>query len=230
MILAGYLRVSTELQASDGLGLEVQRAAIATWAAANGHEIASWHADAGVSGTTELEGRVALGVVLESIRTGTVAGLVVTRLDRLARDLLVQETILRDVRRFGGTTHSTSATEAAYLGDDPSDPARKLIRQILGALSEYERALVTLRLQGGRATKAAKGGFAYGAPPFGYKSEGGVLVEVPDEAAAVSVMRTLRDGGASLRAVAAHLDATGTRPRRGVSWHPNTVREILRRT
>jgi DNA invertase Pin-like site-specific DNA recombinase len=63
---------------------------------------------------------------------------------------------------------STSAGEAAYLEDDPGDPARKVIRQVLGAVAEYERSMIALRLRSGRAGKAQAGGFAYGAPPYGY--------------------------------------------------------------
>ena len=60
----------------------------------------------------------------------------VYRLDRLARDLIVQETVLAEVKRLGGEVFSTSAAEAGYLSDDPDDPSRKLIRQVLGAVAE----------------------------------------------------------------------------------------------
>jgi hypothetical protein len=68
-----------------------------------------------------------------------------------------------------------------YLRDDPHDPTRKLIRQVLGAVSEFERSLIKLRLQRGRALKAERGGFAFGAPPFGFGAEGGELVPVDRE-------------------------------------------------
>jgi DNA invertase Pin-like site-specific DNA recombinase len=72
-------------------------------------------------------------------------------------------TASRRVRRLGGGAFSTSAAESGYLVDDPDDPSRKLIRQILGAVSEYERAMIPLRLRSGRHRKAKHGGFAYGA-------------------------------------------------------------------
>jgi DNA invertase Pin-like site-specific DNA recombinase len=76
---------------------------------------------------------------------------VVARLDRLARDLLTQEFLLREIRQRGADLVSCSDTEADYLQDDPHDPTRKLVRQVLGAISEFERALIKLRLQRGRA-------------------------------------------------------------------------------
>ncbi len=58
---------------------------------------------------------------------GTVGGIAVYRLDRLARDLVLQEQLLAEVRRMGGQLFTTSAAEAGYLADDPDDPSRRLI-------------------------------------------------------------------------------------------------------
>lgn len=74
-------------------------------------------------------------------------GLVVFRLDRLARDLVLQEQILGDIWRMGAHGFSTSPSEADFLKDDPDDPSRQLIRQVLGAVAQYERALIALRLR-----------------------------------------------------------------------------------
>ena len=124
---------------------------------------------------------------------------------------------------------TTSAGEAGYLEDDPTDPSRKLIRQVLGAVVEYERSLITLRLQSGRRHKAAKGGYAYGAPPFGKKAIDGDLVDSDEERRVLREMKAKRDGGASYRQIAAHLTERGHKPRRGESWHPQTIARILQR-
>ena len=135
MRIVGYVRVSTATQAEDGLGLDVQKAALRAWCKANGHRLTSILSDEGVSGAKELEDRPGLADALDMIRSGKAQGIVVPRLDRLARDLIVQETILAEVRRIGGEVFSTSPAEASYLTDDPDDPSRKLIRQVLGAVS-----------------------------------------------------------------------------------------------
>lgn len=134
MKLTAYRRVSTDKQAEEGLGLDVQEHAIRVWAKAQGHKVAVWATDAGVSGSNGLDSRHGLPDALEAIRDGRAQGLVVYRLDRLARDLIIQETLLAEVRRKGGQLFSTSAAESGYLADDPDDPSRKLIRQVLGAV------------------------------------------------------------------------------------------------
>lgn len=228
MRLAAYLRVSTDRQAEEGLGLDIQARAIAAWAKANGHRIVATYRDEGVSGTKELHHRPGLADALDALRERTVSGVVVYRLDRLARDLVLQEQLLAEVRRLGGTMHSTSAAEASYLTDDPDDPARRLIRQVLGAVSEYERSMIALRLRAGRRRKAEQGGFAFGSPAYGYQSHDGSLIPDPAEQAAVARAKALRADGASLRIIAATLDAEGHRPKRGDHWHPNSVARILK--
>jgi DNA invertase Pin-like site-specific DNA recombinase len=227
--LAAYLRVSTDRQAEQGLGLELQEAGIKQWAKANGHRIVSWTRDEGVSGSNGLETRVGLAEALAAIRDKRAAGVVVLRLDRLARDLVLQEQLLAEVRRMGGEVFSTSAGEAAFLVDDPDDPSRALIRQILGAVAQYERAMIRLRLRSGRARKSENGGYAFGPPPLGYRAEGRELVADVDEQAVVARIRELRAESRSLREIAAALTAEGFRPKRSARWHPGTLGLIVNR-
>ncbi len=230
MKLAIYLRVSTDKQAEQGLGLDVQETAARAWAKTNGHKVASVVADEAISGASDLEARPGLLEVMDLVRTSHVGGVLVYRLDRLARDLIVQETLLGEFRRLGGQVFSTSDAEASYLTDDPADPSRKLIRQVLGAVAEYERAMTALRLQSGRAAKASSGGYAYGAPPLGYVADEGELVLHPDEAETLARIYELRDQGGSLREIAAVLEAERHRTKRGgTRWHPNTLSRILAR-
>ena len=155
--------------------------------------------------------------------------MVVPRLDRLARDLLIQEVLLRDVRKRGADLVSCSPSESEYLRDDPEDPTRKLIRQVLGAVSEFERALISLRLRRGRAHKASLGGYAYGSPAFGWRAQDGTLVPVPQEQAALDLMRRLRGQAQSLREICSALTMAGHAPKRSSRWHPQTVATILGR-
>lgn len=153
--VVAYLRVSTDRQAEEGLGLDVQQHAIRTWAKKHGHRVVAWTRDEGVSGTNGLDGRVGLAEALEAVRERRAEALVIYRLDRLARDLVLQEQLLAEVRRLGGVVLSASESESAFLVDDPDDPSRKLIRQVLGAVSEYERSMIALCLRSGRARTRA---------------------------------------------------------------------------
>jgi DNA invertase Pin-like site-specific DNA recombinase len=227
--LVAYTRVSTDRQAEHGLGLEIQDTAIRTWAKENGHRIVLWVSDEGVSGSNGLETRIALPDALAAIQSRTAAGLVVYRLDRLARDLVLQEQLLAEIRRLGAKVYTTSSAEAGYLADDPDDPSRKLIRQILGAVNEYERGMIKLRLRSGRARKNHNGGYAYGPPPLGFRAEGRQLVADDDEQRVVERIRVLRAEGRSLRQIAEALTEEGFKPKRSTIWHPGSVRLIVNR-
>jgi DNA invertase Pin-like site-specific DNA recombinase len=230
MKLCGYIRVSTDRQAEDGFGPDVQKDAIRRWAKDDGHKIVGWFADEGVSGSNGLDSRRALPEAIELVRASRADGIAVYRLDRLARDLILQETLLREVRRLGGEVFSTFASEAAFLADDPDDPSRKLIRQILGAISEWERSIIALRLRSGRRRKAEGGGFAFGSPPFGFKSVDGVLVADEDEQAVVASIRRWNVEGQSIRAISERLNAENVPTRRGARWHPTVIARLLQRT
>lgn len=228
--VVGYLRVSTDRQAEHGHGIDVQRQAIKKWAKTNGVNVTHFVADEGISGSNGLDTRVGLADALDLIRRKKVGGIVLYRLDRLARDLVLQETLLADVKRMGGAVHSTSAAEAGYLGDDPDDPSRALIRQVLGAVSQYEKSMIALRLRSGRRRKAEKGGYAFGAPPLGMRAEGSELV--PDEAEQTVIRRVLvlQADGMSVRGIATTLTAERVPTKRGnPTWHPTTVARVLER-
>ena len=79
----GYVRVSTELQAQEGISLEAQQARIRAWCEGNGYTLAGIHIDAGLSGSRS-DNRPGLQAALsEACRTK--AALVVYSLSRLAR-------------------------------------------------------------------------------------------------------------------------------------------------
>lgn len=224
-----YLRVSTDRQAEEGLGPEIQLAQITRWAKSTSNRIVTTCRDDGVSGARELDDRPGLLEAMDEVKAGRADGLVVYRLDRLARDLVLQEQLLREMWRFGATVHSTSQAESAFLTEDPDDPSRRLIRQVLGAVSEYERSLIALRLRAGRQRKASAGGYAgYGSPPLGWQAVDGELVRCDDEAETVERILALRCAGMSYRQIIEVLEAEGRKPKRGYRWHPTTVARVVR--
>jgi len=221
----GYVRVSTVGQA-DGGGPEIQRRAIEEWAEGHGMALLEVFSDIGISGTVRY--RPGLERALRALRPGQT--LVVSRLDRLARDLVTQELLLREIRRQGADLASCSAAEQAYLGDDPQDPARKLVRQVLGAVAEFEREMIRLRLHRGRTLKRERGGYVGGEPPFGWRvARGGGLEEHPYEQGLLRRMRAMRAIELSYREIAAQLNAEGLRPRRGRAWSRQAVHRVLAR-
>ncbi len=106
---------------------------------------------------------------------------------------------------------------------------QEMIRQILGAAGQYERAMIRLRLRSGKQRKKAQGGFIGGQVPYGWETVNGELQEISSEQEALSLVRELQASGASYRAIVGELDAGGFSPKRSSRWHPNTVRLILER-
>ena len=230
MKLAAYLRVSTDKQAEEGNGLAVQEAAIRTWARENGHKIAGWFRDEGESGSNGLDCRVGLFNALNAIKEGKADGIVVKVLDRFSREMVLQEQLFAMIKKDGGMVFSTSPTEMAFLNDDEADPHRKLVRVILGAVQEFERSMIRLRMASGKSAKRARGGYAgYGSPPFGQRSVDKELVPDAAEQAAVARIAELDAEGLSLREIVAVLEVEGIRAKRGGGWSPSTVRRVLAR-
>ena len=227
MKLAAYVRVSTDAQAREGLGLSVQRKAITSWAKANGHRVVLWAADEGVSGANGVEAREGLYSALVAVQEGQAQGLVAYNLDRLARALHVQEGILGQVWAAGGGVFTVEDGELRE--DDPDDPYRTAMRQMRGVFSQLERSVIRKRMRDGRRAKAEQGGYAGGAPSLGYRAEGRALVADEEEQAVVARIAALRAQGLSLRAICAALEADGLRSKRGGAWQPTTVNRILRR-
>lgn len=230
MRLVAYLRVSTEGQL-DGYGIDVQRTAVRKWAKANGHRIVLWCADEGVSGTLDVSERPGLAEALDTVAEHGAEGIVTARLDRLARALTVQEAVLAAAWKLGGRVFTADAGEVQQ--DDPDDPMRTALRQIVGVIAQLDRALVAKRLRDGRRAKAEAGGKATGDYRFGTRAVGkgrdrdaGV-----DEAERLTIARMLelRRSGASYRDIAAALDAEGLPPRRAAKWSAMAVRNIVSR-
>jgi len=218
----GYVRVSTQEQVA-GFGLDVQERAIREYCKAAGLRLVDVYRDEGQSGSNGLETRGGLAEALARLQAGAASLLVVYRMDRLARDLLLQETLVQRLRDQGTPVRSASEPD---LDTDTDDPTKVLIRQIIGAVSQYERAVIRGRMMAGKAAKAAKGGFLGGLPPYGFKVEDGEVVVDDAEQEVVQLVGRRRASGASLRDIGSELTSRGLKPRAGGVWHPNTVRRI----
>ena len=220
-LVIGYIRVSTDEQT---LGPEAQRAALDRWCATRGARLVAVHEDIGVSGGAQLERRPGLLGAIEELRVRAAGVLLVTRRDRLARDVVVAAMVERLVERHGGRILSADGT------GDGDGPEAALMRTIIDAFASYERALIRMRTKVALQVKRDRGE-RIGHLPFGYRLGGdGVHLEIDvSEQQVLAELRTLRAAGYSLRAIAAKLNETG-RPARGSKWHSTSVARILKRT
>ena len=154
MKVVAYARVSTRGQAEDGLGLSVQAEGIEKWAKANGLELVAIVTDEGISGTRDAWDRPGLTEALTMLENGSADGLVVHRLDRLARSLTVQEAILAHLWRLGRAMFTVDS--GPVLQDDPDDPMRTAMRQMAGVFAQLERAMLVKRLRCEEAQGSAR--------------------------------------------------------------------------
>lgn len=228
MKLVAYLRVSTDSQI-DRYGLPSQRADVTKWAKAEGHEVVRWYVDEGVSGIVDTFDRPGLTSAIDALDTHAAEGLVTPKLDRLARKLSIQEATLERIWRSGA---SVFIVETGLLApDDVDDPAATAMRQVMGAFAQLERSIIMQRTAKGRAAKAAAGGYAYGSPPFGWRSEAGVLVPHEGEQRTLARILELHAEGVSTRAMIDVLEAEGHRPKRADTprFSSSTLSRIITR-
>ena len=208
-----YLRVSGRGQL-DGDGFPRQKAAIQGYANKDGLRIVRWFREEGVSGTKDLENRPALQSLLIALHADGVKIVLIERLDRLARDLMVQETIIGDLRKHG--FELISVAEPDLCSDDPS---RKLVRQVFGAIAEYERAQIVLKLRGARVRMRLREGRCEGRLPYGAKL---------GEEKVITRMRELKAQGLNV-AKLTELINVEFKPRTGKRFYPANVARILRK-
>jgi DNA invertase Pin-like site-specific DNA recombinase len=209
-----YCRVSGKGQV-DGDGFARQSDAIKRHAAAHGIKIAHTFEEKGVSGTTDGMDRPQWVEMISRVIAGNVRTIVIEKLDRLARDLMIQEHIVADLQRRGIALVSVAEPDLCS-----NDPSRKLMRQIMGAIAEYDKAMIVLKLRGARQRVKAKTGRCEGAKPYG---------TLPDEVATLDRIKSMRRAGKSLRAIAETLNADRVPPRRGTRWFAHSVGRIAAR-
>ncbi|MFD0192945.1 recombinase family protein, partial [Streptomyces bacillaris] len=98
---------------------------------------------------------------------------------------------------------------------------------VMGAAAQLEPGHNVKRLKGGRRAKAAKGGYAHGAPAYGQKAADKELTVDTEEAAVLAQMRTWQAEGVSIRGIVAKLNEAEIPTKRGGRWHPTTVNRLL---
>lgn len=205
MVIRAYVRVSTSDQATNGHGLDAQRATIKAEAERRGWTAMHWYEDGGASGK-DMD-RPAMQRLLSDVHRGDV--LVVSRLDRLSRSLSDFAALMERAQRQHWNV------VALDLGIDLSTPNGEFMASVLAAMARWERRIIGQRTREGLAAARSKGrlpGRRSALPP-----------EVQDRLIAC------RDDGMSLRQIAARLTAEQVPTATGRSiWAASTVRSSLR--
>jgi DNA invertase Pin-like site-specific DNA recombinase len=206
-LMFAYCRVSTEEQAERRNGLEAQRAAIDLEAERRGWDV-EHYADEGASGKYINQN---LRDVLQLLASGQGDGLVVSKMDRLARSIIHAADIMDRANTQGWSL------VVLDLGVDLTTPSGRLIAQVMSSFAEFER------LQIGERTKAA----------LAAKKRRGERLGRPRLAQPGVVRRIVidRDAGQSYERIARMLAAEGIlSPLGRPTWQASTVRRIYKST
>jgi DNA invertase Pin-like site-specific DNA recombinase len=215
-----YLRVSTGQQGKSGLGIEAQRAAIATFAAAEGLTITAEFVEVETGkGADALDRRPVLTAALAAARKAKVP-VIVAKLDRLSRD----------VAFISGLMAHKVPFVVAELGAD-ADP---FMLHLYAALAEKERAIISQRTRAALAAKKAQGTLLGNRTNLADAQARGMATNRATASAfarnVLPVIREVQAGGAtSFQAIADALNARGVRAPRGGAWQPTSVRNIINR-
>jgi DNA invertase Pin-like site-specific DNA recombinase len=131
-----------------------QRTAIEAFAQRAGYEIVESFYDEAVSGADHVSSRLGFAAMMERIAANGVRTIIVETANRFARDLMVQE-VGYDMLRKAGIRLIAADSPTTFLDDTPT---AKLIRQVLGAVSEFEKTMLVTKLKGARDRKRRETG------------------------------------------------------------------------
>ena len=214
MNACAYLRVSSAGQV-DHDGIPRQLAAIQAYALAAEYKIVRVFEEQGVSGKVDQDSRPALRDMLRALHEIDCNVVIVEKMDRLARDLIVQETIIGKLQTMGVKLLSTMEPDLCS-----GDPSRIFIRQVLGAVAQLDRSLIVARMRVARERIRASGGRCEGRKPFGDR---------PGEEDVIRKIATLKDHGWGLCGIAETLNTEGIKTRSGGQWYAAQVQRVLSR-
>jgi DNA invertase Pin-like site-specific DNA recombinase len=212
----GYTRTSSAANVGDDKdSVTRQRKAIQTYANRAGYRIVAWFDDPAVTGSDTIDSRPGFMAALEKIAGNGVGTIIVETANRFARDLIVQETGWKRLNADGVTLIAADSPDQ-FVDETPT---AVLIRQILGAVAQFDKAMTVAKLRGARERKRRK----TGEKVEGRKSYAEVNPEMVVLARKLSEQRPKL----SLRQISAQLSAAGYRTPKGNPYSASAVQSML---
>ena len=196
-----YFRTSSETNVGEDKDtLKRQREAVTKYAARAGYQIIAEYSDDAVRGEDPVDQRTGFAAILAHIAGNGVRTIIVENASRFARDLIVQETGYKFLKGMGITLVAADRPDA-FLDDGPT---ATMVRQILGAVSQFQKAALVAQLKGARERKKKDTGQKCGGRKS-YEERNPAMVALAKKLARYTVNGRKR----SLRDVAAELEAQG---------------------
>jgi site-specific DNA recombinase len=220
--VAIYARVSSQEQATEGVSIEAQVAALKAYAKSQGWEIADEYVDAGYSGS--IEKRPSLQRLLSDARQGQFTIIAVAKLDRFFRNLRL---LLNHLYEFDQLGIKFVATQEML---DTSTPYGKFAMQIMGVIAEFERGRIGERVRDSRHYLIAQGRWAGGRTLYGYRwIPGEKKWEIDEKEAGVVryIYHLYVNEGMGTMKILSRLNEEDYRTRSGYRWGFHTLYKAL---
>ena len=221
----GYIRVSTEEQAVDGVSLAAQREKLTAYARLYDLHLVEIIEDAGESGKTL--NRPGLQTALGMIDAGRADGLLIAKLDRLSRSVVDWNGLIADY--FGERAGKQLFSVADSI--DTRTAAGRMVLNVLMVVSQWEVEVISERTTAALQFKRSKNE-RVGKVPFGYDlaADGVQLLPNAAEQEALVIITGLREDGLSLRRIAAVLTEKHIPTKEGgTKWSHTSVQRIVQR-
>lgn len=219
MKAVGYIRVSTEEQAKEGVSLDNQRSRIEAFCIAKDWKLERIYSDEGKSaGSLNRDG---VQELLNDCQSHRLDVIVIYKLDRLTRSV---KDLGYLIELFGKCGVAFSSVTDNF---DTTTANGKLILNILGSVAQWERDIISERTADALAHKKSELQ-VYGPVPLGYDvRKDGSLVENEGELDTVRKVMMLRRKGLSYQEIADRLNGAGVPTKQGKTWYKSTVRYLL---
>lgn len=212
----GYTRTSSAANVGEDKDSMIrQRKAIQTYANGAGYKIVAWYDDPAVAGSDTIDARPGFGAALEQIAGNGVKTIIVETANRFARDLIVQEVGWKRLQAEGITLIAADSPDQFV----DNGPTAVLLRQILGAVSEFDKAMTVAKLRGARERKRRKTGNKV----EGRKSYAETNPDLVAKARSLSEQRPRL----SLRQIGAELFAADFKTAKGTPYGASAVASML---
>lgn len=197
-----------------------QLQAIEGYAQRAGIELVGTFNDEAVKGSDPIDTRPGFAEMLEALEANGTKTIIVETANRFARDLMVQEVGFA-MLKARGIDLIAADSPTSFLDDTPT---ARLIRQVLGAVSEFEKAMLVAKLRGARDRKRRAG-----VKVEGRKSIAEQRPQTIELARKLARARP-KGGKRSLREISAALAEMGHTTKSGTPYAPTAVKLMLARS
>jgi len=217
----GYIRVSTEEQQKSGLSLEAQATKIENYCKTYDLDLLYIYQD---TATARNMKRPGLESLLKDFNNEKADSLIISKLDRLTRNINDLQKLLKTYFKDNLTLHSVEE----HIDTDSA--TGKMILNIMMSISEWEVDIISERTKSALKAKQQRGGRT-GSIPYGsdLAPDGKILLKNKKEQKVIKTMQRLRALNLGYYSIANTLNADGLTTKRGKLWNQSNVSKVLKR-